>query len=143
MRLPITIGLNRSSWQAAVLLALELLASLAVLFFQRPLLLQMVLLLAIWVIALLAWRRLAPPVAALRLEVDGTIQTSADGQSYLPASLLPEATVHPWLTVLRLELADGRRHALLVTKDSLNPDDFRRLRVFLRWRASFGHPDRP
>lgn len=137
MRFPITIGLRRSRLQEAVLLALALLASLAALFFPRPLPLRLALLLAIWGIALWAWRRLDPPLATLRLEADGRIQVAGDGQDFLPATTLPGATVHPWLTVLRLELADGRRCALLVTAGTTSPDEFRRLRVFLRWRASF------
>jgi len=141
VRLPITLELRRSRWQAAVLLALAVLASLVALFFPHPLPLRAALLLLVWSIAFWAWRRLTPPFAGLRLEADGTIQTAATGQGFAPASILPGATVHPWLTVLRLELADGQRRALLVTKGSVNSDDFRRLRVFLRWRATFGHPD--
>ncbi|MCL2345765.1 MAG: hypothetical protein FWC58_07935 [Desulfobulbus sp.] len=135
MRFPITIGLRRSRLPEAVLLALALLASLAALFFPRPWPLRAALLLAIWTIVSRARPRLAPPLAALRLETDGSIQVAGAGQDFLPATILPGATVHPWLTVLRLELADGRRCVLLLTAGTMNPDEFRRLRVFLRWRA--------
>ncbi len=143
MQFPIAIGLHRSRLQEAVLFALAMLASLAVLLFPRPLPLQAALLLAIWGIALWAWRRLVPPLTTLRLEADGTVQVAADGLGYLPATILPGATVHPWLTVLRLEWADSQRYAVLVTVGTASPDDRRRLRVFLRWRADFRRPDRP
>jgi toxin CptA len=143
VQFPITIGLRRSRFPAVVLLALALLASLVALFFPRSLPLRVALLLAIWGIALWAWRRLALPLAALRLEADGGIQVAGERQDFLPATILPGATVHPWLTVLRLELADGRRCALLVTTGTTSPDEFRRLRVFLRWRACFRRPDHP
>lgn len=137
MQFPITIGLRRSRLQEAVLLALALLASLAALFFPRPWSSRAALLLAVWGIGLWAWRRLRPPLATLRLETDGSVQVADEGRDFLPATILPGATVHPWLTVLRLELADGRRCALLVTAGVMSSDEFRRLRVFLRWRAGF------
>jgi toxin CptA len=136
VQLPITIGLRRSRFPVAVLLILALLASLTILFFPRPWPLRAALLLAIWGIAAWAWRRLALPLTALRLETDGSLQAASDGQNFLPATLLPGATVHPWLTVLRLELADGRRCTLLLTAGTTSPDHFRRLRVFLRWQSA-------
>ena len=56
------------------------------------------------------------------------------------AELLAGATVHPWLTVARLKMQDGRTHRMLVVADTMNSEDFRRLRVFLRWRAEFSAP---
>ncbi len=143
MQFPITIGLYRSRFPDAFLAAAALLASLSALFFPQALAIRAALLLLIWGIALWAWRRLAPPLTALRLEADGGIQAAGDGQDFLPATILPDATVHPWLTVLRLELPGGKRCVLLVTTGSASPDDFRRLRVFLRWRADFRRPARP
>jgi toxin CptA len=60
------------------------------------------------------------------------------GQSeFVALRLLPDATVHPWITVLRLRDERDKSHLLVVTRDMTNKSDFRRLRVFLRWRAKF------
>lgn len=47
--------------------------------------------------------------------------------------LLNGSFVHPWLVVLRFRGASGRRVALLAP-DNTNPDQLRRLRVYLRLR---------
>lgn len=53
------------------------------------------------------------------------------------AELMPGAIVHPWLTVVRLKTDGGRMCTLIATVDNLEREDFRRLRVFLRWQADF------
>ena len=60
---------------------------------------------------------------AWRIERDGVWQEA----------MLVEAFVTPLLTVLRLRRADGRRVALTLLPDSLAREDFRRLRVILKW----------
>ncbi|MDR2189138.1 MAG: hypothetical protein LBE62_14025 [Azonexus sp.] len=136
MHFPITIGFTRSRWQTTVLLLIATLASLTALFFPHPLPWRGGLLLAIWSIAFWAWPRLKPPLAVIRLEADGSLQVKSNTEDdFAPATLLPGASVHPWLTILRLELANGQRRALLVTAGTMPPDQFRRLRVFLRWRV--------
>lgn len=73
---------------------------------------------------------------SLRLHTDGTLQLGrrpeelAQAERYRP---LPGPTVHPWLTVLRWRDAEGRQQSLLVLPDSMPEDDFRRLRIWLRW----------
>jgi len=69
------------------------------------------------------------------------ISLAAGDGDFVPAQLLPGAAVHPWLTVLRLRNAAGRVCVLCLTVDSLKKEDFRRLRVFLRWRADFSGAD--
>ncbi|MFZ2267011.1 MAG: protein YgfX [Azonexus sp.] len=138
MQLPITIGLHRSRLIDAFIGLGAGLASLCILFFPRSTLLQAVLLLALWSLALLAWRQCSPRFSAIRLERDGrvSVRCTAD-QEFSVAELLPGATVHPWLSVLRLQISDGAIYPLVLAGDSLNADAFRRLRVFLRWRADF------
>jgi toxin CptA len=48
--------------------------------------------------------------------------------------LLGSSYVSPWLTILDLRPAGARglRHVVIVP-DAVDPDDFRRLRVWLRW----------
>lgn len=57
------------------------------------------------------------------------------------AELMPSAIVHPWLTVVRLKTDGGGMCRLIATVDNLDREDFRRLRVFLRWQADFSVPD--
>ena len=138
MQFPITIGLHRSRFLDAFVVFAALLAGVAVLMFPQPALIQVVLIVLIASLAVLAWRQLTPKISALRLEQSGEISLLRIGESDLiPAKILPGATVHPGLSVVRFKPDDGRVFAQIVTVDSLNAPDFRRLRVFLRWRADF------
>ncbi len=85
---------------------------------------------------------MSPELSAIRLERAGQISIRGIREKdFLATQLLPGATVHPWLTIIRLKAGSGPRHTLIVTVDSLNRQDFRRLRVFLRWQADFNVPD--
>lgn len=56
---------------------------------------------------------------------------------WLEARLLPSSFVAPYLTVLNLRV-EGRRFPIHVTilPDAVDAEDFRRLRVRLRWKCS-------
>lgn len=71
----------------------------------------------------------------MRCQADAGLAEWIDDE-WLLAELLPEAIVWPWLVVLRYRL-DGsdKPIAKIVLPDSLSSDDFRRLRVWLRWRT--------
>lgn len=45
------------------------------------------------------------------------------------------------LVVLELEPEGGGRKWMVLIEDSASPQDFRRLRVWLRWRRSLGRPE--
>ncbi|MGE5472557.1 MAG: protein YgfX [Bacteroidota bacterium] len=139
MQLPITIGLHRSRFLDGLIAVGALLASLAILFFPQQPSIRASLLLVIWLIAAAAWRQLVPKIRCIRLERDGAISLARPGDhEFNEAFALPGATVHPWLTVIRLQFAQGDHStALVLACDSLDRADFRRLRVFLRWRADF------
>ena len=141
MRLPITIGLHRSRFLDAFILLAAVSASTIALAWPRWTVLQAVVLAAIWMLAASAWNRLSPRVTAIRLEADGGFSVRrVDGESFAAATLLPGATVHPWLTVVRLRSGDVRFGTVIAAVDSLSNEDFRRLRIFLRWRATFSGP---
>lgn len=115
-----------------------LLAGGAVLLFPQSALIQVALIVLIASLLVLAWRQLTPKVFALRLEQSGDVSLLRIGASdFVPAKILPEPTVHPRLSVIRFKPDDGQGFTLIVTFDSLNAPDFRRLRVFLRWRTDF------
>jgi len=52
------------------------------------------------------------------------------------AEVLSGTVVYPWLVVLRLGLDDGRRVTVVVWPDSTTAENFRRLCVWLRWKAA-------
>lgn len=141
MQLPINIGLHRSRLLDVLILTCALLASALDAFFPVPSSMRVGLVGLIWGVAAWAWLRLAPPFAGLRLERDGGISIRRYGATDLEgATLLSGATVHPWLSIVRLKTDDGRRHWVILAGDTPEGAAFRRLRVFLRWRADFVRP---
>ena len=78
----------------------------------------------------------------IRLERSGAVslQTRQDAH-WENATLDSPLFVHSWLTVFRLRPEGGAAKTIVVTIDSLPAEDFRRLRVFLRWRLSVSVPD--
>jgi len=83
-----------------------------------------------------AWWQLARLPSALRLYGDGRIEVADAAADFVLATCLPAATVHPWLCVLRLKIGEKKLSTVVLTVDSLDREDFRRLRVFLRWRLT-------
>lgn len=138
MQFPVTIGLHRSFLAERILLAISLIAASVALAVPWPPIIGALLVLLVAGLGFLAWRGLQPSVSALRLDRDGSIGIRAVGaDDFVDANLLPRATVHPWLTVCRLAVAVGHPHLLVLAPDSMDGEDYRRLRIFLRWRARF------
>lgn len=72
-------------------------------------------------------------ICSVTLHADGHAQlTRRDGSSN-EALVDLESTVGPLMTVLLLRV-QGRREALIFVAGALAKDDFRRLRLWLRWR---------
>ena len=84
-----------------------------------------------------ALRRLPDSVTTLQARKDGSYRlTLRNGES--PACrLLGSSFVTPWLTIVNVELAEERstRHVVIVP-DAVSAGDFRRLRVWLRWKGA-------
>ncbi len=78
-------------------------------------------------------RRSRNSVQAVHLAADGTFSIRF-GSSWLQAEVQGSSFVRPWLTVLHLK-PQGRRFGmpLVLLPDMLRTEDFRRLRVWLRW----------
>jgi hypothetical protein len=74
-------------------------------------------------------------VASLRLHENGALECVLPDGTELPAAPLPDSTVFPWLVVLRLQ-ADGRKRAISLPlfPDHMSREEFRLLRLWLRWR---------
>lgn len=142
MQFPITIGLHRSRFLDGFLLLGAMTASLIVARFPIAIDLRGSLLLAVWVCSAIAWYRLSPQCAAIRLDRGGQLWVALRGaDEFSLVELLPGAIVHPWLTVVRWRRDDGQMGILTAAIDSANKEDFRRLRVFLRWQADFNATD--
>ena len=142
MQLPITIGLHRSSFLGWLTVLVALVANVAILFFPVSWVLRLALLVVVGVLAVFARYSLSRAMPCIRLEADGQISLldQGMGEPHL-LRLLPHPVVHPWLTVFRLQDGSGARFVMIATIDSLGKEDFRRLRVFLRWRASLTLPN--
>lgn len=80
-------------------------------------------------------RRSPASLVALRLHADRRCEFRTRGGDWQEAELLGSSFVAPYLTVLNLRPLDRRlvRH-LVILPDALPSDDFRRLRVWLKWR---------
>lgn len=142
MQFPITIGLHRSRLIDLGLLLVALLASVATLGFPQTTFIKFSVCAVIWITTGLAWQKLSPKFSAIRLERSGQVFIDRNGSSeFVAAKILPGATVHPWMTAVKLKTEDGCYNLLIATVDSLNQQDFRRLRVFLRWQADFSAPN--
>lgn len=53
------------------------------------------------------------------------------------ATILPDSVVWPWMLLLRIAPGGrGRPSVILLARDSLAEEDWRRLSIWLRWQAS-------
>jgi len=136
VRFPLTVGLRRSRIIGGVLLVSTAIGLIAIESVAWPPVASWLLAVVTLLVALAAARALRPRIRTLRIDEDGGISGLVIGASeFSPARLLPGASAHPWLTVMRLAHAEGM-WLIVVAPDSVAPDEFRRLRVWLRWRAS-------
>ena len=141
MQFPIIIGLRRSRFLDAMLLIVVILVNAAILSFQCSPSILLGLLFANLALAGLAWLSLRPTIKTIRLERNGDIFIMRVGDNdFLRATPRAGATIHPWLSIIRLTTEDGRTATLIATVDSQNRADFRRLRMFMRWQANFSEP---
>jgi toxin CptA len=131
---PIKLRLRPSRIGRAGLLTAALLALAAIGLADLPFPARVLAALAVGISVLRAWR---PPMPLeLRLQPDGRLEWRDAATSWQAASVLGSSVVNPWLSVLAWRPEGQRRvRYLVVYPDSLHPDDFRRLRVWLRWRA--------
>ncbi len=137
MQFPVHIGLRRSFLLSFSLWLLSLPLPLLLLLAPHPWSWRFAYA-ALWLLLCRsAWRAWAAQPQAVVLQADGLIRVGGEERG---RQVLGVAFTHPWLTVFRLE--NGKKPALtvVVTVDSLNREDFRRLRVFLRWRRPLNAP---
>ncbi len=129
---PLTVTLKPSRRLLVIQSAAHLIAGLSVLVATIPPWLAVLLLLGLG--ASLAHMRKSSDISALVLRGDGRLEkVGADGTAK-ELGLHPHTTVLPFLIVL-LYREEGRSGSLVLLVDSMSDDDFRQIRVWLRWRA--------
>lgn len=134
---PLSVSIRPSRRLQAIQLAAHVLAIAAVLASNVPSWLSVVLLLSIG--ASQARLRRISLVDGLVLHGDGRLEArGADG-------MVSEAQVHPHTLVLAflvvlLYRQQGRSRSLTLLGDSLAPEEFRQLRLWLRWRSAAANP---
>lgn len=89
-----------------------------------------------------AWRWLPRSIVALQLAGDGSLRCQTQDGRWREAQVLGSSCVTAWLTVLNLRLS-GRRFgcSTVLLPDSLDAEDYRQLRVWLRWNGAVTQPD--
>ncbi len=135
MQFPITIELHRSRTLSLLLLLLHFLAAASLLAWPLPLVLRSFSLVPLAVSACFVFR--PRKILALRLFERGQLDCRMFGGGWLVATILPETTVFDRLVVLRLRINEepGVNSLVLIT-DHFSLDDFRILRLWLRWRKA-------
>ncbi len=87
--------------------------------------------------AMLAWRQSRYPKIN-RIHFDGETWTLVTRhQQTKTANLLPSTWTSRWLTLLHFRLQNGRFLAVPVWRDSVSDEEYRQLRVILRWQIKF------
>ncbi|MDP1734127.1 MAG: hypothetical protein Q8L44_07160 [Sulfuritalea sp.] len=89
--------------------------------------------------ASLAYSRRASPVETLILRGDGRFEKVGAGDTASELIVHPHTLVLSFLVVL-LYRQEGRLRALTLLPDSLAAEDFRQLRLWLRWRSAAATP---
>lgn len=131
---PLVIRLRPSRIGRAVMLVVTSTALASIALTDLPPVAVVAAVVCTFVLTLHAWRTRIP--LELRLFPDGSLEIRHPAQAWQTAQVLTRSTVNPWLTVLAYRL-EGEHHSRSITllPDSLSRDDFRRLRVWLGWRA--------
>jgi len=89
--------------------------------------------------ASLARQRRTPSVEALVLGGDGQLQIVGAGDTAVDVVVHPHTLVLSFMVVL-LYRQEGRLRSLTMLADSIAAEDFRQLRLWLRWRSTAANP---
>ena len=134
---PLSVSLKPSRRLLVIQSAVHVLAIASVLASTLPSWLGAVLLLSIGASQARLRRRL--PVENLVLHGDGRLETVGTDGTVSEALLHPHTLVLSFLVVLRYR-QQGRPNSVTLLGDSLAPEDFRQLRLWLRWRSTAANP---
>ncbi|MBL0207645.1 protein YgfX [Propionivibrio sp.] len=134
MRFPVLIELHRSYRLSLLLVLFHIAASASIFVLPWPLFPRTV---ALALVALSAWRSLRPSeVVNLCLSGKDRLECTLKDGTHCEPAVLPETTVFAALIVLRLRFGEGKRtNSLALLPDHMSADQFRVLRLWLRWHA--------
>jgi len=139
MQLPISVKLRPSRNLALLLVAMHAVALLVVSSLELLVWIKLALLL---LIAISAWNcrkywHGTQRIILLNLRDKGALAYVRLNGATGDAGVHRQSTVTPWLTVILLKSGKGLE-VLVLLPDALNLDDYRRLRVWLRWQSAIG-----
>lgn len=128
----LTLAVQPSHWLKRAIWALTGLAAVALMLAELPLWLQG---LGLALLMYVTFRGQGQGGVHLQCQADGSLAMRRE-EEWRPVALLPGSIVNPWLSTIRYRSETGKRAGTLVLlPDSLAEDDFRRLRVWLKWKA--------
>jgi len=136
MQLPLTVKLQPSRSLSLLLIAMHFGAFLAIVVIALPVWTKLALTLFI---ATSFWSGRnclggGNQIVCLTLRDDGALEHVRFNDEYGEASVHLQSTVTPLLTVILLKQKSNILETLALLPDSLSPDDYRRLRLWLRWQ---------
>jgi len=134
VQLPLVIPVRSSRRWRALLWGAHAVAIASVLPLDLALAVQLCLVL---LISLSLYRMLTRPqeITQLSLGARGELVLETKVGAGGTALILPETAVLPGMMVLLLRV-EGKRTPLVLMADALDPEDYRRLRVWLNWRRT-------
>ena len=81
-------------------------------------------------------------IVSLRMERGGALSLQTSDRDWHEAHVLGTTFVSPYLTILNLKCPDSSRaRHVIVLPDSASPEEFRLLRVWLRWQRRLATND--
>lgn len=129
----LTLAIRPSRWLKHASWGLSGLAAMALMLAALPPWLQG---LGLALFLLAALRGNGQGAMHLQCQADGSLSLRQAGQDWRPVVLLPGSIVNPWLTTIRYRSEAGKQAGTLVLlPDNVDAEDFRRLRVWLKWQA--------
>jgi len=138
LRLVLKPSRQLSAW----LLFGHIAAAVCVLIVAMPLWLQVLLAIVlllnlIYALSYQAWRRWPASIVGLQLERDGVAMVEYRNGTVRAARILGSSFVASYLTIVLLK-PDRLTNAVVILPDAVEPDLFRQLRVWLKWRIGQG-----
>lgn len=83
-------------------------------------------------------------IISLELKESGAIACQTRNGDWVECELLGSTFVSPQMTVINLRPRGWRRsRAVILVPDNVHPRDFRRLRIWLRWKGGEGSSSEP
>lgn len=136
---PVHLELRPSAMLARAILLSVLVSLFVLLFLPLPVSLRLLTAVLVLLAARRAYRRHAVPalpdaIVRLSLTPESGLQAMLQDGRTMQVTVCDDSLVTATVTVLNLRsVEDGRRYALLLLRDNVDADAFRRLRVWLKW----------